>query len=88
MTPEILRHVRRYITGEISRREFEDWFVPATWNLSASNTDPSTVALSEQIYLALAEADNGHLDEAELIDRLAELESAAARPEAGARRGQ
>lgn len=76
MTSEILRHLRLYIAGELSRREFEDWFVPAAWNLRAED-DPSGSALSEQVYLALAEADNGHLDEAELLERFAELDAAS-----------
>jgi hypothetical protein len=77
MTAEILRHLRQYFAKEVSRREFEEWFVPAAWNLKAAD-NPSTVGLSEQIYLALAEADNAHLDENELRERLTGLEAEAA----------
>jgi hypothetical protein len=30
---EIQNHLAQWIDGKISLREFEDWFVPATWNI-------------------------------------------------------
>jgi hypothetical protein len=59
--------------------------VPAAWNLSEAK-DPDAHALAAQIYLALAEFDNGDLDEAELKERLAEVVSSAPPNKAGTRR--
>jgi hypothetical protein len=76
MTDEILRRIQSYISGDISRREFEEWFLPATWNLDEAQ-DAGGHALAAQIYLAIAEFDNGNLDEAEFIERLSEISMAA-----------
>ena len=85
MAEEILRHIRDYLDGTSSRIEFENWFLPATWNLSEEK-EPAAHALSAQVYLALAEFDNGDLDEAELRERLAEVVSSAPPSKAGTRR--
>jgi hypothetical protein len=85
MVEEILRHIRSYLDGTFSRVEFENWFLPATWNLSEEQ-DPVAHDLSAQVYLALAEFDNGDLDEAELKERLAEVVSSAPPSKAGTRR--
>ena len=69
MLSEILEHLDAYLGGISSHEDFESWFLPATWHLKEQE-DPAGYALKGQIALALAEFDDGHLDEQELHDRL------------------
>lgn len=56
----------------MSLSAFEEWLIPATWNLEKSE-HPSLVDLVSQIKLLLAESSSGHWSEAELRERLLEL---------------
>jgi hypothetical protein len=67
MHKEIEKHLRAYLSGNSSLRTFEDWFLPATWNLRVEK-DPGAGALSAEVSLRLAEFDENHLDEQELRD--------------------
>ena len=67
MHKEIDKHLRAYLSGSSSLRTFEDWFLPATWNLHVEE-DPVAGALSAEVSLRLAEFDDNHLDEQELRD--------------------
>lgn len=62
---EIRNWLVRYLAQEISLKEFEDWFVPATWDVEKSK-NPFAVQTAQEIDLRLAEFSNGHITEDEL----------------------
>jgi hypothetical protein len=74
---EIRRKLRDLVDGRVSVREFQAWFVPATWELNEDGT--ATEELAAEIELRLAEFSNGHRTEDELIAILADLQVAAGR---------
>jgi len=55
----------RYLVGEISLRDFQNWFVSATWNLEETHNSLAQ-ELASEIQLKLAEYTNGHWSEEEL----------------------
>ncbi len=69
MDVKIRLQLARYLVGEAPLAEFEESFLPATWDVTPE-TDPSAAPLVAEIHLALAEFSNGHLSEAELKQRL------------------
>ena len=69
---QINAHLCRYLTGEISLIEFQEWFIPSTWNVEHSQ-DPYAVELAANIHLLLAEFSNGDWTEEELRAKLAPL---------------
>jgi len=69
---EIRERLGRYLSGETSLREFDTWFVPATWDVECQ-TDPRAYDTTNEIYLRLAEYSNGDWSEAELRQLLREL---------------
>ncbi len=73
----VREHLARYLRGETSLRDFDAWFVPATWEVSQER-DPVAHDLTNEIYLRLAEYSNGHWTEAELKDLLRPLVKAPA----------
>jgi hypothetical protein len=68
----ICHHVRRYLSGEISLQELEDWLVPATWDVHRSG-NARAEQLASDILLHLAEHSDGWLSEAELRCRLRDI---------------
>ena len=62
--------VRRYVAGDISLRDFQDWFIPATWDV-AKCPDKEIVKAVRNIQLSLAEFSSGDLTEAQLKNDLA-----------------
>jgi hypothetical protein len=54
-----------YLAGEISLREFEDWFFPETWDVDQMD-NPTLTNLVYGIKLSLAEFSNGDWTGAEL----------------------
>jgi hypothetical protein len=58
---EIRAHLCRYLAGETTLAELEDWLVPATWDVRRS--DPGTEQLASTILLHLAEHSDGWLTE-------------------------
>jgi hypothetical protein len=52
--------------------EFKDWLIGATWDIDAGG-DPSAIALTYGIKLALAEHSSGYVAEDELRRELASL---------------
>lgn len=64
----------RYLAHEITLRQFQEWFVPATWNLDRAR-DAAAESLAGDIELRLDEYSSGHLDEPELRRELAALVS-------------
>lgn len=69
----------KYLAGEISLHEFEDWFFPETWDVDQLDN----LALTNLVYgikLRLAEYSHGDWTEKELRDLLRSfIEKAAAR---------
>lgn len=72
MRREILARLANYLVGESSREQFEDWFIPATWDIKGTQ-DAGTVKLANRIKLRLAEFSNGDWPEEELKEELAGL---------------
>ena len=68
---EIKNRLARYVAGNQSLEEFEDWFLPATWNLTADNGEAGKLA--SEIWLRLAEFDSGAWQETDLKDVFAEI---------------
>lgn len=64
--PEVVAQVRRYLTGELSQDELQDWLVPFVLGPDAAQLDPQTDDLVNSIQLYLAEFTSGHLTEGEL----------------------
>jgi hypothetical protein len=60
----------KYISGEMSLRDFEDWFLPATWDLP--ETERESRDLANVLRLRLAEHDNGDWTESELRSLIAQ----------------
>lgn len=58
---EIREWLSKYIRGEVMLREFQEWFVPVTWEIN----DEDALELTKEIELLLAEFTNGHRTEAE-----------------------
>lgn len=69
---EIRKWVARYLAGEISLSVFEEWFIPATWNVEQSG-NIEAVDLAHEIDLLLAEHSNGHWTESELREHFRPL---------------
>ena len=62
--------IGRYVLGEISRRQIEDWLLPLVWTEDA---EPEVVDLAWSAQLLLMEASGGYLSEEELRAQLAPL---------------
>ncbi len=69
---EIRNCLISYLVGEISLDSFQDWFLPATWDVHESG-DSSAEDLTYAIQHSLAEYTNDHLTDAELRSRLVPL---------------
>jgi len=54
MAPEIRKRLTQWVDGNISLREFQEWFVPATWNIHLAN-DPEAEGLADDIEMALSQ---------------------------------
>lgn len=62
---EIRQKIAEYLLTEISLREFQQWFVPATWDIHQTG-DMNLVRLTGKVELWLAEFSVDHLTEDEL----------------------
>ena len=69
---EIRDRLTRYLDGEISLRQFEDWFIPVAW-ASPQTVNQGTLELVGEIELRLAEFSNGHWTESQLRAKLEPL---------------
>ena len=65
----IREYLASYIAGRISFREFQNWFIPAVWNIDQKR-DPEAEVLAYGIMLRLAEYLNGDWTEDELKFKL------------------
>ncbi|MBM4285635.1 MAG: hypothetical protein FJ128_10370 [Deltaproteobacteria bacterium] len=66
---DIREQLARYLVGEISFQEFEDWFVPASWNV-VQGKNVAAINIVYEIELWLAEFSDGFWSEAELKEKL------------------
>lgn len=62
----------RLLAGEVSLQQFEEWFVPQTWNMHL-DSDLDAQRLASAIELRLAEFSNEHMTEKELLRELRHL---------------
>lgn len=62
---DIRDHLAGYLAGQLTRKDFVDWFTSATWD-QVKNSDTLTADLIGEINLLLAEFSNGDLTENEL----------------------
>jgi len=69
---EIREQLARYLKSELTLNEFQDWFVPRSWNFH-ENTNPSLQKLVASIELAIAEFVNGDWSWQELREQLSML---------------
>jgi len=67
---EIRERVAKALFGEASLEEFEDWFVPATWDAHKAG-DPEAENLTDEIEMNLSEYTGGQLSLEQLRSRLA-----------------
>ena len=66
---QIRERLIRYLRGETSLDQFEDWLVQRSWNMHR-DSDEAAQKLAAAIDLRLAEHSSGHLDESALRDEL------------------
>ena len=57
---------------ELSLEQFENWFVPAAWNMHQDSSEEA-IELASSIHLLLSERDDRILNELELRDNLLSL---------------
>lgn len=68
----IREQLARYLAGEISLPEFQEWFVPRAWNIEKQGS-PAAGDLAHEVELRLAEFSNGDWTEDELKSKLRPL---------------
>ncbi|MDQ6701241.1 MAG: hypothetical protein M3Z36_13760, partial [Acidobacteriota bacterium] len=66
---QIRNRLAKWLNGEISLREFEEWFVPASWDSHKAN-DTEAESLVDEIELNLSEYTDRTITYRELKDRL------------------
>jgi hypothetical protein len=66
---QIRERLARYLRGENSLDQFEDWLVQRSWNMHRDSGDAAKELVSA-IELRLAEYSSGHLDEQSLRSEL------------------
>jgi hypothetical protein len=49
---EIRDQIRSYLAGDKSLRDFQEWFVPATWDVERTDTEAAALAYSIDLWLA------------------------------------
>ncbi len=64
--------VARYISGEFTRQELQEWFAPRAWELVAGDPSPAAELAGEMELLFAESANEGWADN-ELRQRLAEV---------------
>lgn len=69
---KIRESLARYLTNRTSFEEFEDWFMPATWEIEKTSNQLA-IELTHEIELRISEFTNGHFTEKELREKLGPL---------------
>ena len=65
----IYQHVQSYLDGEISIDAFEEWFIPATWNIDPER-DAYLGPLVASITVILADFKDSEMSERDLRSQL------------------
>jgi hypothetical protein len=60
-----------FVAGKLSLRQFEDWFVPGTWDQHQVD-DPEAESLADSIELSISEYTDGLSSDAQLRQEIAE----------------
>jgi hypothetical protein len=68
----IRRHLERYLAGNLTLNEFQDWFVHATWDMEAT-ASPEAILFARDVELVFAESTSGYLTPDELRADLLEI---------------
>lgn len=69
---EIRARLAEYLAGQISLDQFQQWFVPATWDIESAG-DSAASDVAHEVQLRLAEFSDDHWTEQELHRRLSPL---------------
>jgi hypothetical protein len=69
---QIRNGLSEWMDGKITLREFEDWFVPATWDIHQSG-DEKAEDLADEIELRLSEYSGGYLSREDLRSEMKSL---------------
>jgi hypothetical protein len=77
----IRQHLTRYLAGDLSLNELQDWLVNATWNVEAT-ASPEAVQFAYSLELVLAEFSSGFLTLDQLRSDLIEIAESANTSEA------
>ena len=62
---ELQQHLLNYLNGQTTLRQFEEWFVPATWDVQDTD-NPQLIETRNAIDARIAEYTNGDWSEGEL----------------------
>lgn len=73
---EIRQKLINYLLNVISLSQFQEWFVPNTWDIHQSG-EQGAIALTSDIELRLSEYSSGHLPEARMRREFSQLLSYA-----------
>jgi hypothetical protein len=71
---EIYAWIARYLRGAATVEEFEDWFVPATWDVDRSGNSAAR-EIADAVSGALVELSAGEIDDAHFKSELEALAS-------------
>lgn len=77
----IRHHLTRYLAGNLSLNELQDWLINATWNMEAT-ASPAAVQFAYSLELTLAEFSSGFLTPGQLRSDLIDLAESAHTTEA------
>jgi len=66
---EIQEHLSRYLKGEMTLHEFEDWFAPVLWDLADSD-DEAAREIAGSVHVLISELSNGTLELPAFRERL------------------
>jgi hypothetical protein len=69
---ELQKNLARYLKGDITLHEFEDWFAPVLWNLAESGDDPAR-EIAGSVHILISEFSDGTLQLETFRERLGTL---------------
>jgi hypothetical protein len=79
---QIRESFSKFLDGTVSPAEFEDWFVPQTWNIQSSR-DSAAESLLDEIQTLISGYTSGQLSEPEFRDSLLRFVRQTKRPTLG-----
>lgn len=71
---QIYQHIQAYLDGEISAAEFEEWFIPATWQVDVER-DADLGPLVAHITSIIVDFKDAEISEDDLRRQLSETAS-------------